>query len=327
MSVEQLFISHYGVEPASVEPLSAAGSNRRYCRLAHPDGHTVIGAEGTSAHENHAFIVMARHFERQALNTPRIVAVSHDEMTYLQQDLGATSLYDAVKPAIGHWQDNSNSKHIDMLRKALTLLPHFQLKAHQGMDYTVCHPVSEMNRRSIMWDLNYFKYCYLKLTGQEFDENALEDDFELLTADLLTRRRMMKFMYRDFQSRNIMLTPQGPMFIDFQGGRRGPLLYDAVSFLWQARLQLPDTTRMALFDDYLAALQNEAPNIDTATLRKDLPYWVLFRMLQVLGAYGFRGLHEQKPQFLDSISQALNSLRQLPLLQNYRTIHRCADGQ
>lgn len=322
MSITELYSNHYGVAPTQCELLSAAGSNRRYYRLTDGEGQTVIGVEGTSAHENHAFITMARHFATKHLNTPKVIVASDDEMCYLQEDLGNSSLYDTIKKHVGHWEQDADEA-ISLLRTSLTLLPRFQVEANDGMDYSVCHPINEMNYRSIMWDLNYFKYCFIKLAGIEFDENALEDDFESLTAQLINRRREMKFMYRDFQSRNIMLTPTGPMFIDFQGGRRGPLLYDVVSFLWQARLQLPEHIKMSLFEDYLTALECRLPETNTNTLRADLQYWVLFRTLQVLGAYGFRGYHERKQQFLDSIEPAISSLLSQPLLYNYKEIYKC----
>lgn len=321
MNIAELFIQHYGTMPAEVTPLSAAGSNRRYYRLRHTDGSTVIGVEGTSEQENTAFITMARHFRLRQLNSPRLIAMSDDGMNYLQEDLGDTSLFKALEPCIGHWDSDSAAHGIGLLRKTITLLPHFQISADEGMDYSVCYPVGEMNRRSIVWDLNYFKYCFVKMTPVEFNENDLEDDFERLTDELLLRRRDMRFMYRDFQSRNVMLTDAGPVFIDFQGGRKGPLLYDVVSLLWQARLQLPEELRMSLTGDYLDALKSELPETYTDLLREDLPYWVFFRTLQVLGAYGYRGYHERKQHFLDSIPHALrNIVSQGDMLGRYPAI-------
>jgi aminoglycoside/choline kinase family phosphotransferase len=323
----EIFIKHYGVEPTSICQLSGSGSNRIYYRLTHPDGYSVIGVRGTLQRENHAFITMARHFKSLNLNTPELIAVSHDEMTYLQQDLGNIALFDVLKPHIGNWHKEQSAAGINIIKTTLNLLAHFQITAHKGMDYSVCFPVRELDKRSIMWDLNYFKYCYLKLAGIEFDESALEDIFENLCHELLTRMTVRGFMYRDFQSRNVMLTDGKPMFIDFQGGRYGPLIYDVVSFLWQARLQLPDDLRTLLFEEYLEALSREQSNINKQALIDDLPYWVFFRNLQVLGAYGFRGYYEKKQHFLESIKPALDNIKKQTIITQYPAIAHCLINQ
>lgn len=278
--------------------ISAAGSNRQYSRRVAPDGTTYIHVVGVSRQENHAFITMARHFEKLGLPTPRLLWVSEDEMQYDQEDLGNTLLFDDLRP--------------DLLRKTVHALRRLNEEGARGMDWSVCYPVDSMNRRSIMWDLNYWKYCYLKLTGIEILENALEDDFERL-ADRLLREPQDCFMMRDCQSRNVMIKTITPLegepegvsvsgevyFIDFQGGRRGPKYYDIVSLLWQAKANLPQELREEMLAEY--------GDLDRATV----DHFVLFRTLQVLGAYGFRGLHERKQHFIDSIPFALNNLRTL----------------
>lgn len=177
------------------------------------------------------------------------------------------------------------------------------------MDFNYCYPLAEFNRRSILWDLNYFKYCFLKTTGLEFQENLLEDDFEHM-ADALLQIQPQVFMYRDFQSRNVMLREGKPYFIDFQGGRKGPFYYDVASFLWQAKANYPDLLRQELVDEYLDALQ-PYHTIGEEQFLTTLRHFVLFRTLQVLGAYGFRGYFEKKAHFIQSVPYAIENLRQL----------------
>lgn len=177
------------------------------------------------------------------------------------------------------------------------------------MDFAYCYPLAEFNRRSILWDLNYFKYCFLKTTGLEFQENLLEDDFEHM-ADALLQIQPQVFMYRDFQSRNVMLREGKPYFIDFQGGRKGPFYYDVASFLWQAKANYPDSLRQELIDEYLDALQPYHA-IGKEQFLATLRHFVLFRTLQVLGAYGFRGYFEKKAHFIQSVPYAIENLRQL----------------
>jgi hypothetical protein len=194
-----------------------------------------------------------------------------------------------------------------MLRKTMRLLPFVQIEGAEEFDFSVCYPQPEFNERSILWDLNYFKYCFLKSTGLDFQENKLEDDFSRL-SDILLKSQSNTFMYRDFQSRNVMIKDNEPYFIDFQGGRRGPLYYDVASFLWQAKARFSDELRDELLTDYLHAL-NELQPVDFQEFRKQLKHFVLFRTLQVLGAYGFRGYFEKKPHFLQSIPFAIENLR------------------
>ena len=177
------------------------------------------------------------------------------------------------------------------------------------MNFSYCYPLATFNHRSVLWDLNYFKYCFLKATGLEFQENLLEDDFERM-ADTLLQIEPQVFMYRDFQSRNIMIREEKPYFIDFQGGRKGPFYYDVASFLWQAKANYPDSLRQELLDEYLDALRPYHA-IDKEQFLTTLRHFVLFRTLQVLGAYGFRGYFEKKAHFIQSVPYAIENLRQL----------------
>jgi hypothetical protein len=191
----------------------------------------------------------------------------------------------------------------------MSILAKFQVKGAEDFDFSICYPQPEFNKRSVIWDLNYFKYCFLKATGLDFQENRLEDDFDKF-AEVLLSAPKDSFMYRDFQSRNVMLNNGEPYFIDYQGGRKGPLYYDVASFLWQAKAQYGTELREELLQSYLHSL-SELKDIEETEFREMLDNFVLFRLLQVLGAYGFRGYFEKKPHFLQSIPYALNNLNEI----------------
>ena len=288
----------------SKEELSASGSNRRYFRLESKKT-SLIGVEGTSIDENKAFIEMAKHFYGQGLPVPKFLAQTDDGRFYMQEDLGDTLLFDAI--AEGRTTGVFCEQEKELLRKTMQKLPAIQVLGAQDFDFSICYPQPKFNERSILWDLNYFKYCFLKSTGLDFQENLLEDDFAKL-SELLLRSQTNTFMYRDFQSRNVMIKDGEPYFIDFQGGRKGPLYYDVASFLWQAKAQYRKELREELLQAYLDALKELVP-VDEADFREQLKHFVLFRTLQVLGAYGFRGYFEKKPHFLQSIPFALENLR------------------
>lgn len=309
--IQSLYLAYTGHAPESIEPLAGAGSNRKYYRIK--GNPQLIGVYGTSEAENRAFIYMAKHFEEKGLPVPHVYAQTDDAMAYLQEDLGDTSLFQAIE----HGRTTGGNFSIeekDLLKQTIRLLPRLQFEGAEGMDFSICYPQAEFNRRSILWDLNYFKYCFLKATGIEFQENQLEDDFEHL-ADVLLSDTFSTFMYRDFQSRNVMLRDGKPYFIDFQGGRKGPVYYDVASFLWQAKARFPQALREELIYDYLNALHAYCPMPETYFFEQ-LRHFVLFRTLQVLGAYGFRGYFERKPHFLQSIPFAIENLSQL-LVQEF----------
>lgn len=301
----QLYQSYTGEAPTSIEPLPGAGSNRKYFRLKGKE--SLIGVYGTSTEENRAFIYMARHFSQKGLPVPRILAEAADQSAYLQDDLGDISLFQFIKQ--GRESGNFSDEETNILKRTIRLLPQIQFEGSKDMDFSYCYPLATFNRRSILWDLNYFKYCFLKATGLEFQENLLEDDFERM-ADTLLQIEPQVFMYRDFQSRNIMIREEKPYFIDFQGGRKGPFYYDVASFLWQAKANYPDSLRQELLDEYLDALRPYHA-IDKEQFLTTLRHFVLFRTLQVLGAYGFRGYFEKKAHFIQSVPYAIENLRQL----------------
>lgn len=302
-----------GAEPQKIERLAGAGSNRQYYRITSIDGTTVIGVIGTSQDENHAFITLSKHFKSKELPVPEVYAVSDDEMCYIQSDLGTMALFDALKKGrdAGGQYNESEKK---LLVKIMRLLPRIQVLGAQELDFSVCYPQPEFDETNVMFDLNYFKYCFLKPSGVDFHEVRLEEDFRKLASHLISDEGTY-FMYRDFQARNIMLDGEAnPYLIDYQGGRKGPYYYDVASFLWQASARYPDDLREELIKEYHSALgqYTKVPLLDDFTKRLNL--FVFFRILQVLGAYGYRGYFERKKHFIDSIPPALNNLR--AILQN-----------
>ena len=228
--LKQLYQTHTGSPATDITELSSSGSNRRYFRLS--GSVSLIGVSGTSIEENNAFIYMAAHFREKRLPVPQVYCWSVDKSFYLQEDLGDTLLFQAIEKGRKSCFFDETEK--SLLHKTITLLPTLQFKGAEGFDFSQCYPLPEFNRRSILWDLNYFKYCFLKATGMEFQENLLEDDFQKM-SDVLLQDHTPTFMYRDFQSRNVMVKNGEPWFIDFQGGRKGPIYYDVASFLWQAK--------------------------------------------------------------------------------------------
>ena len=312
-SLSILFFEATGKKVGEQTALTASGSNRRYYRIESDDNTaSVIGVQGTSRDENHAFLYMAEHFKQKGLNVPKVLAVSDDEMNYVQQDLGNVLLFDYI--AEGRKTGVFSAKEKDMLRETMRALARFQVIGAEEFDFNQCYPQPEFNLRSILWDLNYFKYCFLKATGLDFQEDKLENEFERL-AYILLQNRMNAFMYRDFQSRNVMVHKEEdgtevPYCIDFQGGRRGPVFYDVASFLWQAKANFHPDLREELVEVYLEELQKYMP-VDKEVFYETLKHFVLFRTMQVLGAYGFRGYFEKKPHFLQSIPFAIDNLRHL----------------
>ena len=306
-----LYKAFVGFAPKSVEPLTGSGSNRQYYRFTSDVGRSLIGVIGTSYEENEAFITLAQHFEAKGLPVPLVLAISVDKMRYLQQDLGSRSLFDALRPA-REAGGNYGETEKELLRRTITQLPRFQVLGGQDLDFRVCYPQPAMDETNVLFDLNYFKYCFLKATRIDFHELRLERDFRQFAKDLLADLGdSSTFLYRDFQARNVMLdAADNPYFIDFQGGRRGPLQYDLASFLWQASAHYSPELREELIGVYLDNLRSFM-EVDESEFRSRLRLFVLFRTLQVLGAYGFRGYFERKQHFLDSIPPALENLREL----------------
>ena len=304
-NLQKLYQQYTGVPAEEIIEMPASGSNRRYFRLT--GVQSLIGVYGTSVEENEAFLYMAEHFKRKNLPVPQVRCVSEDKLFYLQEDLGDTLLFHAIEK--GRITNSFSEEEKELLRKTIRLLPAIQFAGAEGFDFNHCYPQPEFNQRSILWDLNYFKYCFLKAVGLEFQENRLEDDFQKM-SEILLSSSSSTFMYRDFQSRNVMIKDGEPWFIDFQGGRKGPYFYDIASFLWQAKAKYPDSLRDELLDEYIKAL-SKYKSVDRIRFFSQLRHFVLFRTLQVLGAYGFRGYFEKKPHFIQSVPFAIENLRQL----------------
>ncbi len=303
----ELYQNTFGKTPVKLDKLPGAGSNRCYYRITEEGGKTMIGVIGTSAEENRAFYNLALSMAARHLPVPAVYAIDESGLCILQEDLGDRSLYGFIN------DDRANGEYGEMAQVMLQLvmseLPAFQFKCANDYIYSQCYPTREMDRTSVMFDLNYFKYCYLKLSGLEFNELSLEADFVHLADDILSVEEQ-GFMYRDFQARNVMLKEGRPYYIDFQGGRKGPIYYDVASFLWQASANYSPALRSKLIDAYLESLRRYV-DIPRETFEKLLSLFVLFRTLQVLGAYGYRGLWERKQYFIQSIPVALRNLNEL----------------
>ena len=290
-----LFRGHYGRNHQYVRPLTGSASNRQYFRLG-DDQSSCIGVIGVNPDENRAFIAMAAHFRLKGIPVPEVYAASDDAVAYIQEDVGDVALFGMI----------GSEASEEILCRTIRCLPDIQFKGAEDFDFSICHPIRKFDRRLVLFDLNYFKYCFLKPSGLEFDENRLQDDFERL-ADDLTSVDADTFMYRDFQARNVMLKDSNPCFIDFQGGMQGPIYYDVASFIWHARAGYSQELKMKMLDAYLDALSAYV-SIGREEFIDTLRLFVLFRTMQVLGAYGFRGLVEQKAAFVVNIPEALASL-------------------
>ena len=304
--LHKLYESYYGRLPEKVLPMTGSASNRRYCRLT-SDAGTCVGVVGTDKNENLAFITLARHFRTKGINVPEVLAVSDDSMVYIQEDLGHDLLLNMLVKA--RKKDEGVAEVEQMLCDTMALLPEIQFKGAEGLDFGICYPQPSFDRRMIMFDLNYFKYCFLKPSGLEFNEVKLQDDFDRF-ADELLKYDTDTFLYRDFNARNVMMSDGVPYFIDFQGGRRGPIYYDVASFVWQARAEYPQSLRDRMVESYLGALK-QYMDISKEEFARRLRLFILFRLLQAMGAYGFRGWSEHKAKFVASIPAALRSLKSL----------------
>lgn len=302
-----LYTLFYGTEPETILPLTGSASNRRYFRLA-SDAGSCVGVIGLDSQENNAFITLARHFRSKGINVPEVYAVSQDGMCYIQEDLGDSILFSELQKSRRSGEGMSEVE--DMLCRTMAALPGIQFEGAKGLDFSICYPQPSFDRTMVMFDLNYFKYCFLKPSGLEFNEMSLQRDFEKFADDLLSCADDMVFMYRDFQSRNVMVKDGVPYFIDFQGGRKGPYMYDVASFVWHARSAYSRKLKDRMLDSYLGAL-SEYRQTSKEDFVSRLRLFVLFRSLQVLGAYGFRGWSEHKAEFSVCIPQAVAALKEL----------------
>jgi len=300
----------FGRGPDGILDLAADGSTRQYFRLVWDAERTVIGAIGPDRDENRAFLSFARAFRAAGLPVPEIHAEDQEAGVWLEEDLGNTTLFQALSAArIACPPDEFPADIVPLYRRVLSILPRFQVEGHRVVDYRLAYPRRAFDRQSIRWDLNYFKYHFLKLAGVPFSEQRLEDDFARLTTHLL-QAGADGFLYRDFQSRNVMIRDGEPWFIDFQGGRKGPPHYDVASLLYDAKAALPQALRAKLLEGYLDALGSLVP-VDRTRFRDQFTGFVLVRLMQAMGAYGYRGFFERKRRFLESVPHAARNLDEL----------------
>jgi aminoglycoside/choline kinase family phosphotransferase len=306
--LKRLFEQHYQFPAENVQPLQGllGGSGRVIVRLA-GRGFSAIGILYPVREENVAFLEFSRHFRRHGLPVPEIYAEDLSQGAYLEEDLGDTTLFEFLsKNRAG---ETIAPQAIEAYRKVVALLPPFQVEAGRDLNYKVCYPRASFDRQSIAWDLNYFKYYFLRLAGIPFNEQALEQDFGRLTKFLLCASHDY-FLYRDFQSRNVMLRDGQPFFLDYQGGRKGALQYDIASLLYDGKADLPPELRQELLDYYLDCLGGVV-DLKREVFMEHYYAYVYVRILQALGAYGFRGFYERKAHFLQSVPYALKNLRWL----------------
>lgn len=309
----KLFEERFRSPVARAQPLDEhlSGSGRKLMRLTNglTNGLTnvkisAIGVLYDVREENVAFLEFSKYFRRLGLPVPEIYAEASNQLAYLEEDLGDTTLFEFL--SANRTGRNIAPPVVEAYRQVVAVLPRFQVEAGLGVNYSVCYPRSSFDRQSITWDLNYFKYYFLRLAGVPFNEQALEDDFVCLTDFLLSAGRDY-FLYRDFQSRNVMWRDGSPWFIDYQGGRKGALQYDIASLLFDSKADLPPELRQLLLDEYLLRLSDFIPLERDVFMRHYYSY-VYVRLMQALGAYGFRGFYEQKTHFLQSVPFALKTV-------------------
>lgn len=305
-AVLDLFIKYAGDVRYEITKLPASGSARCYFRIRWNE-RSCIAAYNKNVPENRLFIDFTNHFRTKGLHVPEIYSESEDGLCYLQEDLGDLMLLDVVEQ--GRETKALSADVIELYRKSLSELLRFQLSGGEGLDYSRCIPRPVFDRQCILWDLNYFKYCFLRLAGIDFPEQALEDDLQRLTTALCAAGAD-HFMFRDFQSRNIMVKDGEVWFIDYQGGRKGALHYDVASLLYDAIAEIPDAQREELLDWYVGELASCHPEL-AGLFRKYYYHFVLVRLLQAMGAFGLRGLHEGKQHFIDSIRPGLVNILSL----------------
>ena len=303
----QLFQDTFSKTATTIESIHLSGSNRQYYRLI-SDNKTAIGAFNTDLKENEAFIGFTKHFQKNGVKVPKLYAQSLADGIYLQEDLGNTSLLQTLFAK--RTGDEFPSEVKALYKTAVKDLAHLQIKGAEGLNYELCYPTQKFDARSMYWDCNYFKYYFLKAANISFNEEQLDEDFQRLIK-YINRAKKGFFVYRDFQARNIMLkNGTTPYYIDYQGGRQGALQYDLAALLYQAKAQIPHEVRAKLLQHYIKSAK-EFIAIEEDKFIRYYYGFVLIRCIQVLGAYGFRGIYERKSHFLTSIPYALANIEWL----------------
>ncbi|MDD4217920.1 MAG: RNase adapter RapZ [Bacteroidales bacterium] len=298
------FVLFTGKHPDKIDRLVQAGSNRIYYRFRYGN-KSMIGVYSNNIEENSTFLYFTQLFKSLDIKVPELFYVTKDKTIYFLEDLGDKSLFDIVQ------NDNKNGEITDttknLYKKAITELAKMQITSAAYIDFDKCYQISEFNKESILFDLNYFKFYFLKVSGIKFNERKLQNDFNSI-ALYLAKNGDKFFMFRDFQSRNIMIKDGEPYFIDYQGGRKGAIQYDLASLLFQAKAQLPEYVKEELLEHYIEQVKSYIP-VDKDEFINQFNYYALIRILQTLGAYGFRGLIEKKSHFIESIPFALQNIR------------------
>lgn len=304
--LSELYKSWSGEEPNNIKQMPAHGSYRTYYRIFGKN-KTAIGAHNADKAENKAFLNFSKHFFDTGLPVPAIYAEDPVKDIYLEQDLGDETLFSFLSEE--REKNGFSDRIINVYERVIENLPRFQIEAAKNLDYSLCYPRHSFDKQSMMWDLNYFKYYFLKLSKIPFDEQKLEDDFQLF-SDFLLQAGQKYFLYRDFQSRNVMLLKGEPYFIDYQGGRKGALQYDIASLLYDAKADIPKEVRLHLLEKYIKAA-SKYTKIDRQSFLEFYYGFVYVRIMQALGAYGFRGFYERKSHFLKSVPYAIKNLEDL----------------
>ncbi len=301
--IERLFTQCKNIPVTGIDKLPQAGSDRHYFRI-HTAQKSFIATYGLNIKENETFLYFSEQFHAEQLSTPELICVSEDKTIYIQEDFGSVSLLDKLE------QQGFTDEVYRLYQQSLAELARLQVKGHQVIDYSKCLTNAEFGKEAILSDLLYFKYYFLDALARPYDKQKLLNDFDAL-SNYLAHTEYKYFMFRDFQSRNIMVTQDGKVhFIDYQGGMNGAPQYDAASLLWQAKANLNDEWKKNLLNSYIASFEEIVGKpVNKELFRNQYYGYVLIRLLQVLGAYGFRGLFERKAHFLTSIPLALSNLK------------------
>ena len=301
-SIKKIFLSYAGKDWEHVEKIPQSGGDRVYFRIKE-GAHSYIATYNLNLKENETFIYFAQHFHSKGLPVPKVLSVSADQKIYLQEDLGSESLLDVLE------KEGKTERVYQLFLKSLKALVQLQVKGSEGLDFSKCLTSKTFGKHAVLTDLLYYKYYFLDTLQYPYDKQALINEFELL-SDQLSDSHFNYFMFRDFQSRNIIVKNEEVFFIDFQGGMKGGMPYDVASLLWQAKAELSNEWKERLLNDYIHEAEEVlGETIDATLFKKQYHGFVLLRLLQVLGAYGFRGLFERKAHFLASIPLAMRNLQ------------------
>lgn len=326
-----LFETWAGEKAENFEHLRQSGSYREYYRI-YGATKTAIGAYNADLKENKAFLTFSKHFFKKGVPVPNVYAEGVEGKTYLISDLGETTLFNLLKKRRKKTRVFPGSA-IELYKKVLEELPRIQIEAAADLNYEVCYPRQAFDRQSMMWDLNYFKYYFLKLARVPFDEQLLENDYQTF-CDFLLEAEDGYFLYRDFQSRNVMIYEDQPYFIDYQGGRKGALQYDVASLLYDSKANIPQEIKTLLLHHYVKGLHDHL-DFNEPDFLKYFHGFALIRLMQAMGAYGFRGFYERKTEFLQSIPYALRQMKVLiqkidlpvPISHLYDTLNRMLESK